>query len=169
MAPIKGDRFSTNNNEKDVEKAQRDQTRRNKEKEGTTVQQLEHGETLPGWTVMRPLKMGRMKGKNAPFAQEREVGVSGGDGRDSKVSSTNGTGSTTNGGGEIEVLSDVRSLDGLLGHESQSGIPNTHHNRNAEESEGTINDGQKYRVYKRRWFGLVQLMLLNIVVSWDVS
>ena len=26
-----------------------------------------------------------------------------------------------------------------------------------------------YRVYKRRWFGLVMLMLLNIIVSWDVS
>lgn len=26
-----------------------------------------------------------------------------------------------------------------------------------------------YRTYKRRWFGLVQLVLLNIVVSWDVS
>lgn len=26
-----------------------------------------------------------------------------------------------------------------------------------------------YRVYKRRWFGLVVLMLLNIVVSWGVS
>lgn len=26
-----------------------------------------------------------------------------------------------------------------------------------------------YRVYKRRWFGLIQLVLLNIVVSWDVS
>lgn len=26
-----------------------------------------------------------------------------------------------------------------------------------------------YRVYKRRWFGLAQLVLLNIVVSWDVS
>lgn len=24
-----------------------------------------------------------------------------------------------------------------------------------------------YRVYKRRWFGLIQLVLLNIVVSWD--
>ena len=27
----------------------------------------------------------------------------------------------------------------------------------------------EYRVYKRRWFGLVQLALLNIIVSWDVS
>jgi FLVCR family MFS transporter 7 len=26
-----------------------------------------------------------------------------------------------------------------------------------------------FRVYKRRWFGLAQLVLLNIVVSWDVS
>jgi len=25
-----------------------------------------------------------------------------------------------------------------------------------------------YKVYKRRWFGLVQLTLLNIIVSWDV-
>jgi FLVCR family MFS transporter 7 len=28
---------------------------------------------------------------------------------------------------------------------------------------------QQYRVYKRRWFGLFQLVLLNIIVSWDVS
>lgn len=26
-----------------------------------------------------------------------------------------------------------------------------------------------YKTYKRRWFGLLQLILLNIVVSWDVS
>jgi FLVCR family MFS transporter 7 len=26
-----------------------------------------------------------------------------------------------------------------------------------------------FKVYKRRWFGLGQLVLLNIVVSWDVS
>ena len=26
-----------------------------------------------------------------------------------------------------------------------------------------------YKSYKRRWFGLLQLVLLNIVVSWDVS
>lgn len=28
---------------------------------------------------------------------------------------------------------------------------------------------QFYKVYKRRWFGVVQLTLLNIIVSWDVS
>ena len=26
-----------------------------------------------------------------------------------------------------------------------------------------------FKVYRRRWFGLAQLCLLNIVVSWDVS
>lgn len=28
---------------------------------------------------------------------------------------------------------------------------------------------QQYRVYKRRWMGLIQLVLLNIIISWDVS
>lgn len=32
---------------------------------------------------------------------------------------------------------------------------------------GDEGDGVVYKVYKRRWFGLVQLTLLNIVVSWD--
>lgn len=26
-----------------------------------------------------------------------------------------------------------------------------------------------YKVYKRRFFGLLQLVLLNIIISWDVS
>jgi len=34
---------------------------------------------------------------------------------------------------------------------------------------GTMPGTTEYRVYKRRWFGLVQLTLLNIIVSWDVS
>lgn len=29
-------------------------------------------------------------------------------------------------------------------------------------------DARVYRTYRRRWFGLVQIVLLNIVVSWDV-
>ena len=48
--------------------------------------------------------------------------------------------------------------------------------RHSGESElrgvhGTVDriSSPDYRVYKRRWFGLVQLVLLNIIVSWDVS
>lgn len=33
-----------------------------------------------------------------------------------------------------------------------------------DESQSTV----PYKVYKRRFFGLAQLVLLNIVVSWDV-
>ena len=47
----------------------------------------------------------------------------------------------------------------------------------APASSNVQADGQRdtepptieYRVYKRRWFGLFQLVLLNIIVSWDVS
>ena len=37
--------------------------------------------------------------------------------------------------------------------------------------ENVPSDGEPvvYKVYKIRWFGLMQLVLLNIVVSWDVS
>lgn len=37
-----------------------------------------------------------------------------------------------------------------------------------DEANGVV-AFQFYKVYKRRWFGLVQLTLLNIIVSWDVS
>lgn len=35
-----------------------------------------------------------------------------------------------------------------------------------EEGDATV---ETYKVYKRRWLGLVQLTLLNILVSWEVS
>ena len=36
--------------------------------------------------------------------------------------------------------------------------------------EQHVSDGvQRFKVYKRRWFGLFQLTLLNIIVSWDAS
>jgi hypothetical protein len=40
-----------------------------------------------------------------------------------------------------------------------------------EEGGGSVADAEstEYRVYKRRWFGLVQLTLMNIIVSWGVS
>lgn len=38
-----------------------------------------------------------------------------------------------------------------------------------DEEDAPINGRHtEYRVYKIRWFGLTQLILLNIVVSWDV-
>jgi len=34
---------------------------------------------------------------------------------------------------------------------------------------GTDAVGIEYKAYRRRWFGLLQLTLLNVIVSWDVS
>ncbi|EQL03111.1 hypothetical protein G6O67_008234 [Ophiocordyceps sinensis] len=44
--------------------------------------------------------------------------------------------------------------------------PNPYH---TDERHGSFAHGHsiEYRTYKRRWFGLVQLSLMNIVVSWD--
>ena len=39
----------------------------------------------------------------------------------------------------------------------------------SEVIEDTAPDEADFRVYKRRFLGLGQLVLLNIVVSWDVS
>lgn len=44
--------------------------------------------------------------------------------------------------------------------------------RSIENPEGSANGGDRslgYKIYRRRWFGLGQLVLLNIIVSWDVS
>ena len=38
-----------------------------------------------------------------------------------------------------------------------------------EEAAPIVGGRIEYRVYRIRWFGLAQLILLNIVVSWDVS
>lgn len=37
------------------------------------------------------------------------------------------------------------------------------------ESSLVLGRSAEYRTYKRRWFGLVQLSLMNIIVSWDAS
>lgn len=37
------------------------------------------------------------------------------------------------------------------------------------EAHGSRGQHHHFKVYKRRWFGLFQLTLLNIIVSWDAS
>lgn len=41
--------------------------------------------------------------------------------------------------------------------------------RSSESEEQGGNAAPGYRTYKRRWLGLAQLTLMNIIVSWDVS
>ncbi|KAI1811201.1 major facilitator superfamily domain-containing protein [Poronia punctata] len=66
------------------------------------------------------------------------------------------TASTAEAQGEI---ADGNGNDrGDVGHEGHEG----HEGPERPEGESPV-----YKTYKRRWFGLVQLTLLNIVVSWD--
>jgi hypothetical protein len=58
-----------------------------------------------------------------------------------------------NASAEGEALENMGSHDGLLAPGGERG------------QTGEV----VWKVYKRRWFGLLQLVLLNIVVSWDVS
>ena len=42
-------------------------------------------------------------------------------------------------------------------------------NHKGPVQEDTIVAGAQYKTYRRKWFGLLQLVLLNIIVSWDVG
>jgi hypothetical protein len=138
-------------------------------------------ESLPGWTIMRPLK--RKGNKSSAAATKADVSVNGNGPKDTeskasgdlKATESNGSGDTI---GEVEVLQDLRSDDELLGDEGEgqgratreSGNQGNHTlNQNDGAAEETTSAVVEYKVYKRRWFGLIQLVLLNIIVSWDVS
>jgi hypothetical protein len=59
------------------------------------------------------------------------------------------------------------SYETLAQQSTSSTFNNT--NRDTTEARNEHRHGHTtHKVYKRRWFGLVQLVLLNIVVSWDV-
>lgn len=159
--------------------------------EKTTLAKREREGTHPaGWTIMHPLRtraMGSGKSKKGATtanatntngeAVVRSSSEEDADGKkDLKTMATNGTGASR-GVGEIEVLTDMRSDDGLLEEEERdSGVPAERAGGHATGLDGVNGrggdghvDATVYKVYKRRWFGLVQLVLLNIVVSWDVS
>jgi hypothetical protein len=67
------------------------------------------------------------------------------------------------------ALCEVTSNDRLLSEEDGAGegARNAEGGANANGAPG--HGATTYKVYKRRWFGLFQLALLNIIVSWDVS
>lgn len=147
-------------------------------------------EGIPGWAfMMRPLR--RKGGKsgssanetpNAPAARGRDTSAAKGpepqvtsqpeDDRDSAQSKGSGYGLR-----HTETLQEVTSEDGLLREERPQGrapgagegndIPQSGGNAPADGSQAA--EGPRFKVYKRRWFGVVQLVLLNTIVSWDVS
>lgn len=52
-------------------------------------------------------------------------------------------------------------------HEEEMREPEASTSANRSVLDGQHEDAPEYRVYKRRFFGLFQLVLLNIIVSWD--
>ena len=143
-------------------------------KAGFTEKQKEinSGESLPGWTIMRPL---RKRGNKSSANGSSAAGIDSKTDSDLKITETNGTNDSGNGVGEIEALHDLRSDDELLGDEEEGRATQGNGNPSAtlQTADGTteqdlVNGGGEYKVYKRRWFGLFQLVLLNIIVSWDV-
>ena len=64
-------------------------------------------------------------------------------------------------------LEEVTSNDGLLDEEGDGAARGAQ--GNGAIGSGVGLGGVVYKVYKRRFFGLFQLALLNIIVSWDAS
>jgi len=91
-----------------------------------------------------------------------------GDLKTTQTNVTNGSGDGPGGVGEVEALHEIRSDDELLGSDDEGTSPRGVNADNGADDDGTITSSEtEFKVYKRRWFGLVQLVLLNIIVSWD--
>jgi len=85
----------------------------------------------------------------------------------------------------MDDIANVRSNDGIVKHAANMGEAVDAGDSAAQGRAGEAEVPRKrrrpwgkkqksyshvhYKVYKRRWFGLAQLVLLNVVVSWDVS
>ena len=107
------------------------------------------------WVLMDELSQQDSTGKDATMRQE-EVGAEGN-------WEGNGEGSA-NGrvrDGSVEELGDGHGLD-------EGSRPGRRRRRSWLGRNGQSYSHAHFRVYKRRWFGLAQLVLLNVVVSWDV-
>lgn len=141
-------------------------------------------EPVPGgFSFLRTMKMRGLKGRgsgSAAPAPSTDSNVSNGNGSgidnknndELKVTQSNGSGDGPDRIGEIEALHEVRSDDELLGDDERGSTTlsgGAQEGGNNSTGAADAVGGRVYKVYKRRWFGLVQLALLNIIVSWDVS
>ena len=173
--------MTLNSNPQDAKEPADDSTKGAKasEKPGffSKAKEISVGEALPGWTIMRPLKKRGAKGSATAMNDNVANGNSfnGKDGNDLKMVQTNASGPGVR---EVDALHEVRSDDELLGDGeggSAEHVPRRDDGDRAMQDssgaglEGTLSSGGEFKTYKRKYFGLVQLVLLNIIVSWDVS
>ncbi|KAF7921255.1 uncharacterized protein EAE98_008681 [Botrytis deweyae] len=143
---------------------------------------LYHGMPI-GWTAMKDPR-GKPKQKSKYKTGERTNGTS----TQRGMSNTEIAKGQENGGEgrgveeEVEDIDDLdltelNSGDELLPDEEEGGVrrggigadgaADEGLRRRSSERHAVGSNAGNFRVYKRRWFGLVQLVLLNIIVSWD--
>jgi hypothetical protein len=123
----------------------------------TTEHTLDEDSPPAGWMRLNPMGRGKKNraSKKGPT--------------DGKHLSEVTTESSYAGSGDYSAFRETGHHDGLLA--SGSG-PNDVSGIEADETGAPASGngtGVVYKQYKRRWFGLVQIVLLNIIVSWDVS
>lgn len=135
-------------------------------------------EPVAGWAfMMRPLrrKAGKSSSPSGSSAIPNTVATTDSspeDDYDSAQNKGSGYGLT-----HSETLHEVTSEDGLLPeHQVQGRAAGNSDSNNDAQHQGSApgngalaGEGPDFKVYKRRWFGVVQLVLLNTIVSWDVS
>lgn len=114
----------------------------------------------PGWTALR-----RLSAKRESWGSEMAEANVMNSKMNSKMDKMNASASvkqTPEGRDtyEGERLEEVRSDEGLMEESEGGGV-----GLDGEGGGGAVT----YRVYGSRWHGFVVLVLLNIVVSWDVS
>lgn len=157
---------------------------RPQDKAGPDVQEKEYskGENVPGWSfMMRPLRRKGGKATETTHAARLDSSNDKGD-----IARINGqtdddrrsaqSKASAYGLEHSETLREVTSEDGLLPEEHQGqvhaakdGEGNDPQQSSASGESPLASEGPRFKVYKRRWFGVVQLALLNTIVSWDVS
>jgi hypothetical protein len=141
------------------------------------------GEGVAGWDfMMRPLRRKGLKGSETTTATGPDTNVSRDDtgSKDGKTDldlETTQTKGSGYGVGHSDILREVTSQDGLLEETGDHGFataPASDSRGGPQENDASVErtggpGAGEFKVYKRRWFGVVQVVLLNIIVSWDVS
>lgn len=147
---------------------------RPRDKTGLVAQEQAHskGETVPGWSFMtRPLRKKGGKPSETTTGTEEINGQAGDDCRASQTQSKDSSYELE----QSDTLREVTSEDELLPEEEGTSTARggqQHDQQGQQYDRAPPGEGcgrPRYKVYKRRWFGVVQLVLLNTIVSWDVS
>ncbi|KAF7955320.1 uncharacterized protein EAE97_000579 [Botrytis byssoidea] len=153
-------------------------------KERNIEKETPHYHGMPkGWTAMKDPR-GKPKQKSKYTAGERTNGTSAQRGMSNTEIAREQEIVGEGRGVEEEVediddldLTELNSGDDLLPDEEEGGVrrggtgvdgaADEGLRRRSSERNAVGSNAGNFRVYKRRWFGLVQLVLLNIIVSWD--